>query len=194
MMQFEIKILKPLVNISVFCKLLTYIIITFCLSLYTLGQTPNEQEKIKINQNEYGLVLKKSKFLVLNHGDTTILAKDDVLIRFNKTDTLNTGKFDVLDADLKQLICEINIVYFLTPSQIKNIVEKLEWTHLIPIYKKYLIQRVVKNEIRFLCENYYANNLVIIDSKIKAKIKEHLSKKLEKYINIISIEIEVVNE
>lgn len=154
------------------------------------GQSLNNQIYLTIEDDELGLVFYKEKRIVLDSGEHKI-NKDSEVFLFRKTDSLTTKEFDILDINAKSLYCQIKVKYLLTTKHIENIADLLKWTHNIKQYQELVIIPQIMSEIRTISENYEAKILKNEDSHYLNEIKKLVSDGLEKYANIISLELKI---
>ncbi|MCF8369673.1 MAG: hypothetical protein K9G76_11590 [Bacteroidales bacterium] len=166
------------------------ILILLSSSLISCGQNSQKQNEIKLNDNELGLIISKRKRYVLESGEHK-LEEESKLIRFKKVDSLMVPEFEIIDFNAKNLYCQVQITYSLTPKHIEKIADFLEWVESIESYKKYLIIPEIRSEIRSSTENYKAIELEKVNFKDKAEIEDKVAESLTDYIDLISLELKI---
>ena len=163
--------------------------LVFTSTMISCGQSSRNQINITINEHELGLILTKKNRYVLDSGEHKI-DKESKVMMFNRIDSLTMEEFDILDLNAKSLFCHVQIKYSLTATHIENITNLLGWVD-IETYKKLLIAQEIKSEIRDVTSKYETIDLKKKDYKDTAQIKKSVGDRLKKYIDLISLELEI---
>lgn len=167
-------------------KTIIIIFLLFTFSLISCAQKSQKQNNIKINTNELGLVFCKNDRYVLDSGEYRT-DKESKVLKFNKIDSLITPEFDILDLNVKSLYCKVQIKYSMTAQHLENIAGLIKRIYRIEAYKKVLLIP----EIRRITENYESEELKKEDYKNKAEVEKMIARRLNKYINLLSLELKI---
>tara|TARA_B100000508_G_scaffold96457_1_gene75531 strand:+ start:934 stop:1437 length:504 start_codon:yes stop_codon:yes gene_type:complete len=121
---------------------LTLLIFVSLLSCSIYGQ---KQEKIKIGENQIGMIFTSDERSVVGPG--TYDANSKILV----FDTYDSVVFEIpgmIDVNVQVVKCRVELKYFLSQKDLEKIGDRLEWVHSIEGYKELILEPEIRDVIR----------------------------------------------